>query len=153
MKSILVIIAVLLLAGGAYLVYPNFTEAPPLESGMPVLPEDREPVDTTGEASPDVVITYTEKGYVPTSVSIKTGQTVRFTNNAATESTWPASAVHPTHGVYPEKSSADCLGSAFDSCRGLKPGESWDFRFNVAGEWRYHDHIHASKTGVVKVTE
>jgi plastocyanin len=100
--------------------------------------------------APAATISYTGNGYSPASVTIKKGETVRWVNNSS-EDTWPASAVHPTHSIYPEKTSADCLGSAFDAGKGLKPGESWDFTFNSTGEWRFHDHLHASKTGVVIV--
>src|SRR3989344_2564675 len=111
--------------------------------------------EVTVEVSPVVpatVITYTDTGFVPSSVTIKKGQSVRWMNNSGS-GVWPASAVHPTHSIYPQKSASDCLGSSFDSCRGLAKGESWDFAFNSVGEWRFHDHLHASKTGVVNVTE
>lgn len=115
--------------------------------------------DTGVDASVDVhvgtspvVISFTDNGYSPTSVTIKKGQTVRFVNNATVE-TWPASANHPSHTVYPEKTAGDCLGSAFDACRGLKSGESWDFTFNSIGSWGFHDHLHANKRGTVVVTQ
>src|SRR4051812_11391422 len=60
----------------------------------------------------DVSITYTNDGFVPNEVTIKKGQRVRFINNS-TQEVWPASGVHPTHTIYPEKEPTDCLGSAF----------------------------------------
>lgn len=96
------------------------------------------------------VVTFTEKGYEPSSVEIVKGGTVRF-ENRSNRDTWPASAFHPTHTIYPEKTAGDCLGSAFDACRGVPPGESWAFTFNSVGSWRYHDHLNASKTGTVVV--
>lgn len=101
---------------------------------------------------PAAVITYTDAGFNPASIAITKGQTVRWMNNSSA-SVWPASAVHPTHGVYPQKSSSDCLGSSFDSCRGLAKGESWDFIFSSVGSWKFHNHLNASKTGSVTVTE
>ena len=99
----------------------------------------------------DVLVAYTDAGYSPAEVTIQKGQRVRFVNRS-TEPTWPASAIHPTHSLYPGKEAPDCLGSAFDACRGLVQGEFWAFTFNHAGEWRYHDHLYASKTGVIIVT-
>jgi plastocyanin len=107
--------------------------------------------EPVGEGQYDALIAYTDAGYAPTTITIKKGDTVRFINNSHTADSWPASAVHPTHGIYPQKSATDCLGSSFDACRGLKPGESWDFTFNDVGTWRFHDHIHPSKTGSVIV--
>lgn len=109
--------------------------------------------ESTLPTEPAVTIAFTDEGFVPREVFIKRGDIVRFTNESKTLESWPASAVHPTHSIYPEKTKGDCLGSAFDACRGLKPGESWDFRFTEVGEWRFHDHIHASKTGVVTVSQ
>ena len=107
---------------------------------------------TEAVAVPVTVITFTDAGFEPSTVAIKKGQTVRWMNNSSTN-TWPASAVHPTHSIYPQKSASDCLGSSFDACRGLAKGETWDFTFNDVGTWKFHDHLHASKTGSVTVTE
>lgn len=105
----------------------------------------------TPAASP-VIITFSDTGYSPASVTIKKGETVRYVNNSSM-GTWPASANHPSHTIYPQKSASDCLGSSFDSCRDLKPGESWEFTFNEVGTWGYHDHSHAKFRGTVVVTE
>ncbi len=109
-------------------------------------------VPEAGDDNFDVLIAFTNKGFEPSTVTIRKGQTVRWVNTSD-EDVWPASAVHPTHSLYPQKSPTDCLGSDFDACRGLKPGESWEFTFDHVGEWRYHDHIHAYRTGSVVVTE
>ena len=100
----------------------------------------------------DVTISFSDSGFAPTEIPIKKGQRVRFLNES-TEGVWPASAIHPTHTLYPEKNSTNCLGSSFDACRALTPGEFFDFTFNYAGEWRYHDHVRAYNTGVITVTE
>jgi plastocyanin len=100
----------------------------------------------------DVTITYTANGFSPADTTIKRGERVRFVNNS-NEETWPASGIHPTHTLYPEKEKTDCLGSSFDACIGLKQGEFFDFTFNYIGEWRFHDHLHPYNTGSVTVTE
>lgn len=146
-KFILVIISVFVI-GGLAVWYLSDIGAPADEV---VQESTAQAPSTPGE--PVVIISYTNEGYRPSNVNIKVGDTVRFTNNSEDQETWPASAVHPTHSVYPENTANDCLGSSFDACRGLKSGESWDFRFDRVGEWRFHDHIHASKTGVVNVSE
>lgn len=98
------------------------------------------------------IITFTDAGYSPSSVTIKKGQTVRYVNNSNT-GTWPASANHPSHTVYPQKSATDCLGSSFDACHNLKPGESWEFTFTEVGTWGYHDHSNAKFRGTVVVVQ
>ena len=47
------------------------------------------------------VITLTENGYEPSEVSIRKGETVTFKNTTG-KLFWPASNLHPSHGIYPE---------------------------------------------------
>lgn len=109
-------------------------------------------VDVNVEDAPDAVISFTANGYEPGTVTVKKGDTVRFVNNSTLD-TWPASANHPTHTVYPQKDASNCLGSSFDACKGLKPGEHWDFTFTEVGTWGFHDHLHANRRGSVVVTQ
>ena len=97
-----------------------------------------------------IIVTYTSDGFSPKDITIAQGETVRFVNESS-RGVWPASAVHPIHARYPEKTSNDCLGSTFDACKILAVGASWDFTFNVIGKWGYHDHIRITKTGSITV--
>jgi len=82
--------------------------------------------------------------FVPAELTIKQGDTVTWANKW-TKDSWPASASHPTHEVYPgsgiEKCDTSEQSGIFDACKGLKPGESWSFTFNEKGSWGYHDHL------------
>ena len=136
------------------MVWPKLANAPLMQESSndqaAVAPSE----DQQAEVQYDALVSFTEDGYSPSEVTIKKGQTVRFANTATTDiETWPASAVHPTHSLYPVTSDSDCLGSSFDACQGLKPGGSWQFTFSEVGEWRFHAHLHPSKFGVVNVTE
>lgn len=121
------------------------SETPP----VPVSTETPSPAATTPVAK-TVTVTFSDAGYSPSGVTIKKGDSVMFKNGSATE-TWPASAMHPTHAVYP--TTGGCIGSTFDACRGLAAGESWSFQFNEVGKWNYHDHLNPTKFGSVTVTE
>ena len=103
----------------------------------------------TGEGN-DVlyVIEITSEGFSPSPLTVTQGSTVTWINKDANEH-WPASAMHPTHAIYPE--SGGCIGSKFDACKGLKEGESWSFTFNEKGTWNYHDHFDVSKFGKIIV--
>lgn len=154
MRNTLLFLGAIILIGGGYFFYSRSGG-----TSTPAYTETKESpgLGVTGAAADstdpyDVTITYTDEGYTPSEISIKKGQRVRFLNQSSSE-TWPASAVHPTHTLYPEKESTNCLGSSFDACKGLKTGEFFDFTFNYAGEWRYHDHVHAYHTGVITVTQ
>lgn len=92
--------------------------------------------------------------FVPSQVSIKKSDTVTWTN-VNCSSVWPASGVHPTHNVYPQHTGACALigGSDFDACHDLKVGESWSFRFDYVGAWKFHDHLHPQNNGTVNVSQ
>ena len=101
-------------------------------------------------------ITFADNAYSPKELTIKKGDIVRWVN-IGDRHTWPASAIHPTHGVYPgsgiEKCNTVAEFNIFDACRVVPPGASWRFRFNEVGEWRYHDHLDPKAFGAVIVTE
>ena len=85
-----------------------------------------------------------EGSFVPAELKIKAGDTVTWVNKDTKEN-WPASAIHPTHTVYPGSDIKKCgtseESSIFDACRGLAQGESWSFTFNEKGSWNYHNHL------------
>jgi plastocyanin len=94
------------------------------------------------------IVEITASGYSPNQITIELGEEVTWTNRNS-RAHWVASAVHPTHAAYPEP--GGCIGSKFDSCRALEPGENWSFTFNQKGTWFYHDHLNPSNTGSVVV--
>lgn len=113
-------------------------------------PEVGNAADGTGAY--DVLVSFDGERFQPDELTVPKGTRVRFLNESDVD-VWPASAVHPTHSIYPEHDASNCLGSSFDACRRLTRGEYFDFTFGYAGEWRYHDHVKAYKTGVIVVTE
>lgn len=133
MKKIFLVLVALVVVAGSLFAWQKQTGAQPKPHGV---------VTAT--------ITYTDSGYEPSDVSIKKGEAVRWVNESSVEM-WPASAIHPTHSLYPEKNDTDCLGSSFDVCTKIPPGGSWEFTFNDIGAWKFHDHVRPSKTGVVTV--
>lgn len=94
------------------------------------------------------VVIYTDAGYAPVTLQIKKGETVVFKNQSS-QSMWTASAFHPTHTVYP--TTGGCLGSTFDTCKGVQPNENWSFRFDISGTWKYHNHSNPGDIGTVVV--
>jgi len=99
-------------------------------------------VQTEATTAPVVTIARTNAGYEPNELVVTKGTIVIWTNET-NGFHWPASDSHPVHDVYPE----------FDPKRPLAPGEEWRFVFEVAGEWGFHDHIHANKTGTILVED
>ncbi len=101
------------------------------QTGLSALTNPEETVHT---------VTLTQDGWVPEEIVIRLGEKVIF-NNADEGPYWPASSLHPTHEIYPE----------FDPKEPIIPPQNWEFIFNKAGAWKYHDHINAHATGMITV--
>jgi len=94
-------------------------------------------------------------GFFPKSLSINSGDSVKFINKVNIRA-WPASAIHPTHTLYPgsniNKCDTDEKLTTFDACGELRSGESYSFMFDEVGSWTYHDHLDTSRTGTIIVS-
>lgn len=93
-----------------------------------------------GEQSETRNVSYNNSGFAPESIKIKKGETVKFTNQSD-NLMWVASDPHPTHAILKE----------FDQKNTATKGESYEFRFEKSGTWRYHNHRNAGHTGTVIV--
>ncbi len=87
-----------------------------------------------------VVVSVTDESFVPEEIKIQKGTKVIFRNDGQ-RLHWPASNFHPTHGIYPE----------FDPQQPIEPGGEWNFVFDKAGVWRYHDHLPPGFKGAISV--
>ncbi len=85
-------------------------------------------------------VVLTADGFQPEEVTIVAGETVEW-STTRNEFFWPASNLHPTHLLYP----------AFDPQQPLGKEETWSFRFDKEGDWKYHDHLAPYFTGIVHV--
>ncbi len=86
------------------------------------------------------IIEIRNDGFYPSTLIIDQGEKVTFITKRKLPF-WPASNVHPTHTVYPE----------FDAKRPVLPAESWEFQFDRAGTWNFHDHLAAAFIGSITV--
>jgi len=98
------------------------------------------------------IVEVSSEGFNPNTLTIDKGDIVRFIVSGV-GSHWPASAVHPTHKMYPGSDIGKCGGgeNIFDACKGLIDGDEFSFQFNEVGSWKYHDHLSLSSTGIVVV--
>ena len=109
-----------------------------------VMPSGATGVEATekGGVVSRTVITYSDTGFAPQTVTVKKGATVTFINESS-QSMWVASALHPTHQLLP----------GFDQLKSVSRGGSYEYTFDKVGTWKYHNHMAASDTGSVTVTE
>jgi len=90
----------------------------------------------------EVEVSLKDDAFNPSTLVIKNCTKVVFKNNGAKDH-WPASDLHPTHGIFPE----------FDPLKGIQPNEQWEFVFEKKGSWKYHDHLHPQIRGIIKVED
>jgi plastocyanin len=133
---------------------PQPTTQPVSEGLTTPTPPTPQATPTTEATPKEVIIKITANGFEPEEVEITKGTKVTWINEQPNPS-WPASAKHPTHEVYPGSSIKKCgtpeQEKIFDACRGLNQGEKWSFVFNEVGEWYYHDHLNPSWKGEIVV--
>lgn len=143
-----VVVLVVIGAGLYFALNATSTQTPPPR----IIPPGELPPP---EEAPQVhQIRITSAGFIPSVITIKRGDRVTWTNEG-TSAAWPASAVHPSHTVYPGSGITKC-GTAqesmiFDACRGRAQEATYTFTFNEEGSWRYHDHLAPTRTGTVVV--
>ncbi len=166
-KNILVVAAIILLAGIGGFAYRYFAQPQTGNSGTQTTavnspsvsetssaPQKTNPSAPTQTRQQETAITYNNGGFFPQSITVKKGATVVFKNESSFEF-WPASAVHPVHAVYDgtslEQHCPNPSGTAFDACAPVQPGSSWSFKFDKIGSWGYHDHLNPGNYGKVTV--
>ena len=157
-KKILGVLGILLALGLCALIlshmqtFSSATNSPTMSATKTIVPPQVTPaVEAQLAASKGFqhLISYTGEGFIPSSITIKKDETVRFTNNSATD-LWIA-ATGASGTLYPASTGAECGESAFDSCRVLKHGEFWEFTFTHVGTWSYQNNNDAKMVGVVTV--
>ncbi|MEK7598806.1 MAG: plastocyanin/azurin family copper-binding protein [Patescibacteria group bacterium] len=144
------LVIIVLVAGGAYYFSRGSYTVP---AGTPPAPpavtnQNGTTPKSTDSSTPAPVETnkveITANGFSPSTIKVRAGDTVTWTNKDSAPH-WPATAAHPTHLVYPGSDITKCGTAAqsgiFDACKGLAPGESFPFKFDQAGTWKYHDHM------------
>ncbi|HEY7147894.1 MAG TPA: cupredoxin domain-containing protein [Gaiellaceae bacterium] len=86
------------------------------------------------------VVKFTDNGFEPSTLTINSGDTVKFENDSS-DDFWPASNVHPTHLLYP----------GFDAKKPILSGDSYSFTFTKVGSWGYHNHLEPDVQGTIVV--
>ena len=148
-KLFLIIIIIIIAAGGYFFLKRAPVQTTP--AAQTPTPEQTAPAQLSAEkesAAEEKTVTYTDNGYSPSTLEINAGDTVVFKNESS-RSMWTASALHPSHKEYP--ATGGCLGSALDACKGVPSGDSWSFKFDIAGSWKYHDHLSPEYFGAITV--
>lgn len=99
------------------------------------------PTEQTGDNSNQTVtVVFDGAKFTPSTVAIKVGDTVRFQHRGNVE-LWIGSDPHPTHTDWP----------SFDSKKAIETGGSYEFKFEKAGSFGFHNHLDPTQSGTVVV--
>lgn len=99
-----------------------------------VLPEGEENKSKSILDQPGVVISMTESGFFPPSISVEAGTTVTFTND----------------GQVPHQPASNELPNLEPETR-LMTGDVYSYTFNEPGEWNFYDETNPDFTGSIIV--
>ena len=142
-KVVILTLGLLLIVGG----FLFWRSQPKIETNeMTPKPSESVPTESVGSPSAtgameeETVVTLTDKGFSPKTITVKKGTTVTFANEG-TGTMWVASAPHPTHSTYPELDQKTAVGT----------GEMYQFTFDKVGSWKYHNHMNAADNGTIVV--
>ena len=95
---------------------------------------------TTESGKNSVTVEYSEQGFSPDSITVKSGTTITWVNKGS-DPMWVASNPHPVHTNL----------SGFDALKGTPAGGSYSYTFTKVGKWGYHNHLAPGKTADVVV--
>ena len=157
-KIILIIGAVIIIGLGAvFVLQPSGQELEEEttedEEEIPAPLDENEGTQEENEGVMGNVIIYSDSGFSPQELIIKAGEMVTFRNESSRKM-WPATALHPSHTVYPGSNAQKCFDEQadkdllFDAC---SDREEWSFVFNETGSWNYHNHRRSSERGTIIV--
>ena len=162
MKTYLILIIVLaIVIIGSFILYQQFGQSmateefagvEPIEPGeiaeeAPVVDgvsdfSEVGPVADAVQREKPITVSYTDTGFVPSEIKVRSGAVVTFINKSL-RPMWVASAVHPTHGELPE----------FDQLQSVGQQGSYSFTFIKTGSWKYHNHLEPGDRGMVIVEQ
>ena len=163
-KQILWAIVIVIVLGGAYLLWANSgtsAPAPQQAEGTPTGATSESPAaneqagtgataSTGTNAGTSAAVTYDGSSFSPSTVTIKKGDTVTFTSTGG--SMWVATGPHPAHTGYGGTDlQTHCAAGAAPSFDQCGVGATYTFTFDKSGTWPYHNHRNPGAFGKVVV--
>lgn len=134
-KAIIIIVIVLVLGGGVALLLGSRDDTTE-DNNTNNAPSTTETTQNTEEQTSEgtTVITYSDSGFIPGTLTVKAGTTLTVTNNSSGVLQFSSDS-HPTHTDNPEL-----------NLKSLEPGESLMFTPTVKGTHGVHNHLDEAKT-------
>jgi plastocyanin len=138
-KVIITTIIIIVVALGAWWVIASMSSDSNNSSSNEATSGKDDEADETEAAAE--TITYDGASFMPTSITVKAGDTIEVVNNSDNVMYF-ASDEHPTHLDNSELNVGD-----------VQPGSSATLTLTSPGTWGYHDHYNAAASGEIIVEE
>ena len=157
-KTAWIAVAVILLLAFAWYAFSAQRATAPTDTATTTNVSALQETEEQPVADPEFValVSLTDTGFSPASVSVRAGETVRFVNQSS-RGMWVASDEHPTHTEYDGTSTREhCVdglntNGTFDQCQQAAAGSFWEYTFEKRGTFGFHNHVGASNTGTIVV--
>jgi len=141
-----IIIAVLVVAGGAYALTKKDNKANPstdttaqTDSTATTNNQSSNTSQNSSEQNSSTTITYTNNGFSPATLTVKAGTTITIKNDSSSSLQFDSDP-HPEHTDDPELN----VGV-------IAPGKSATMTVTTTGSHGYHNHLNPSDTGTIVV--
>lgn len=138
--TLAVVVVLIALIGGYFLLKGSSQSTPPttLQQTSPTISASA-PLSSNAPTG-QMTVTVSEAGISPSSLTVKAGDSVTFTNTGS-QVHQINSNPHPTHTDYPP---LNTIGK-------LDPGQSKSLIFPTAGSYGFHDHLNPDFKGTIIV--
>jgi plastocyanin len=133
-KTIWIIVAIVVIAGGAIGVYAMMQK----DAGAPSNPTASTSSTDSGKKAA-ATITYSDSGFSPSKITVKAGDTVAIKNTSSSEMQFDSDP-HPVHTDDEELNAG-----------AVEPGQSVTFTVTTKGTFGYHNHLNPSDTGTIVI--
>ncbi len=125
-KIIIALVVVAAIAGGAILLTGNKDKN---TNTGPNNTNNSSNSDNGENPAATETITYTDDGFSPATITVKSGDSIRFVNNSSS-TVQPSSGPHPVHTANPELNFPE-----------IAAGQSATMTVTTKGTWSLHNHL------------
>ena len=134
-KTIWVVVAVVVVIGGAIGTYAMTQK----DAGAPSNPSTSDSGKKDSDKKIAATITYSDSGYSPSTITVKSGDTIAIKNTSSSEMQFDSDP-HPVHTDDEELNAGP-----------VAPGQTITFTVTTTGTYGYHNHLNPSDSGTIVI--
>jgi plastocyanin len=134
-KTIWVVVAVVVVIGGAIGAYAMTQK----DAGAPSNPSTSDSDKKDSDKKIAATITYSDSGYSPSTITVKSGDTIAIKNTSSSEMQFDSDP-HPVHTDDEELNAGP-----------VAPGQTITFTVTTTGTYGYHNHLNPSDSGTIVI--